>query len=329
MRTSVKHIHLGLFLLLQCLWASTAVHAQAGDAYPNKPIKLIIPVPTGSTTDGVSRFVALELGKSLGEAVVIDNRAGAGGILAAETVARAKPDGYSLLVANQSILTVIPFLAEKVRYNPTKDYEPISMLAENPNILVIHPSVPATTVKELLAYARANPGVLNYGSTGNGTAAHLSGHLFGSLGKVNIVHIPYKSGNKEDLMAGRLQMLFTGFPAMLPEVKSGRLRVLGLSSTKRNELLPNVPTISESGLPGFDVSPWIGMLAPAKTPAPIVKRINSSLVEILGNDALQKKFRNIGVELTSSTPEAFSAFIASEAVKWAAVVKDAGLDVEK
>lgn len=316
--------------------ASTGwVHAQTGSGssappYPTRPIRFIVPFPPGGSTDTYSRIIGGKLGEALGQPIVMDNRAGAAGALGAELAAKAPPDGYTIVMGGTGTLAISPALGRPLGYDPLTDFAPITLIATTPYVLVAHPSVPAKSVRELIELARSQPGKLNYASGGSGSAPHLIGEMFRSRAGLNIVHIPYKGSTpaKIDLVAGRVQLLFTGIPPVASEIRNGTLRALGVTTAKRTSTLPDVPTIAESGVRGFDVSPWFGVLAPAKTPAPIVDRLNTFAVRVLRNPGLRERLSREGVDIVGDSPREFQAFIRREMAQWAKAVKDSGAKVE-
>jgi tripartite-type tricarboxylate transporter receptor subunit TctC len=310
------------FLILLCVPGL----AQAQDAYPSRPLRLILPFPPGGGTDILGRLVAERLSARLGQPVVTDNRGGAGGNLGAEAAARAAPDGYTLLLAAPT-LAISPSLYAKLSYDPVKDLAPISLVATVPNVLVTHPSVPASTLQEFIALAKAKPGELNFGSGGSGTSNHLGGELFNSVAGVKLVHVPYKGVNlaMNDAMAGNVQLVIIGIPAAAPQIKAGKLRALAVVAPQRSAALPDVPTATEAGLPDFDVTTWYGLLAPAATPRPIIARLNAEILLTMREPELNERLAAMAVDPVTSTPEEFAIYIRQETEKWGAVVRKAGL----
>ncbi|MEN3354443.1 MAG: putative tricarboxylic transport rane protein [Betaproteobacteria bacterium] len=317
-------------LLTAGVLESQIAPAAQGSTYPNRPIRFIMPYPVGGTIDMSGRLVAQQIGDALGQQVVVDNRTGAGGTLGTETAAKAPPDGYTIVMGGTGTLAVSPGLGRPLGYNPLTDFAPISLLATTPYVLVAHPSVPAASVRELIALAKAQPGKLNYASGGSGSAPHLIGEMFRTRAGINVVHIPYKGSSpaKIDLMAGRVQMFFTGIPPVLSEIRNATLRALGVTSGRRTNTLPDVPTIAESGVSGFDVSPWFGILAPANTPPEIVSRLNQEIVKTLHDPRLRERLARDGVDAAGDTPKSFSSFIRVELNKWSKAVKESGAKVE-
>jgi tripartite-type tricarboxylate transporter receptor subunit TctC len=317
-------------LLAAHAWPSPLALAADLPSYPNRPIRFIMPYPVGGTIDMSGRMVAQQVGENLGQQVVVDNRTGAGGTLGTEMAAKAPPDGYTIVMGGTGTLAVSPGLGRPLGYHPPTDFAPITLLATTPYVLVAHPSVPATSIRELITMAKAQPGKLNYASGGSGSAPHLVGEMFRTRAGINVVHIPYKGSTpaKIDLIAGRVQLFFTGIPPVLSEIRNGALRALGVTSGRRSGTLPDVPTIAESGVPGFDVSPWFGMLAPARTPPAIVARLHDEIIKVLRDSKLRERLARDGVDAAGSTPKEFSAFIRVEMDKWAKAVKESGAKVE-
>ena len=307
-----------------------AAPAAAEDKYPSKPITIVVPFSAGGTTDILARIVGVKLGETLGETVIIDNRPGAGGNIGAALVAKAKPDGYTLLMGTVGTHAINQTLYPKLSFDPIKDFAPLTRVANLPNLLVVHPSVPVKNVQELIAYAKANPGKLNFGSSGNGSSIHLSGELFKNMTGIDMQHVPYKGSAPAvtDLLGGQISMMFDNMPSAIQHVKSGKLRPLAVTTTKRSPALPNVPTIAESGVKGYEATSWFGLLAPAGTPPALVNRLNAELVKILAMPDVKKQMAEQGAETYSETPAAFSAFIKSETAKWAKVVKASGAVVD-
>ena len=299
-------------------------------AYPDKPIHLLVPFPPGGAADLMARSLGQKLSQQLGQAVVLDNRGGAGGTIAAETVARAAPDGYTLLFGTMGTQAINPNLYAALRYDPLKDFAPVSLTHATPRVLVVHPQVAVKNIAELIALAKARPGEITFGSAGNGSSGHLAGEYFKSLTGVSMTHVPYKgtSGAMVDLLAGRISMSIDAPAAYLEYIRNGQVRALGVTSLKRMAILPEVPTIAESGVPGFDISNWLGVLAPAHTPAAIVNRLNGEIVQAMNDAQIRKQLGEAGIEAMSSSPAQFSAFINSEVAKWARVVKASGAHVD-
>ena len=316
-------------LILACAAVCSAA-AGAQTPYPAKPVRLVVPFPAGGPTDIVSRAIAPKLSEALGQSVVIDNRAGAGGVAGTDQVAKAAPDGYTLLMGTIGGLAVAMSLQPNLTYDTLRDLAPITQAVTVTNILVVHPSLPAKTVKELLAIARAHPGRLNYGSSGAGTVTHLAGELLKMMAKVNIVHIPYKGGAPAltALLSGEVGLSFENGLIVTPHIRSGKVRALAVTGAQRSKLAPELPTIAEGGLPGYNASGWYGLLAPAATPKEIVSRLNSEVVRILRMPDIVERLSSQGAEPVGNTPEQFRAFIRSEIDKWAKLVKAANMKVD-
>ena len=304
---------------------STAAHAQS---YPAKAVRLIVPFAPGGGVDFTTRILAQKLGDQWGQQAVVDNRPGAGGIIGTELVAKSPPDGYTLLMGSIGSVSINPGLYRKLPYDPVKDFAPVTQIGFVPNIVVVHPSLPVRSVRELIAFARARPGVLVYGTGGSGTSNHLSGELFKTLARIDLRHVPYKVGAQatSDLIGGHLAVMFDNFPTSLPHVRAGKLRALAVTSAVRSGAAPEVPTVAESGLPGYEIIGWVGVLAPAATAKEVVGRLHADIGKALLVPDLKDKFANLGAEAGSSTPEQFAAFIQSEIAKWGKVIKDAGIE---
>jgi tripartite-type tricarboxylate transporter receptor subunit TctC len=303
--------------------------ARAQD-YPTKPIHLVVPFAAGGATDVLARLVGERLTASLGQQVVVDNRPGAGGNIGSDLVARAEPDGYTILMGAVGTHAINPSLYPKMPYDPVKDFAPVTLVASVPNVLVVNPEVPAKSVQELIDLAKAKPGELNFASSGNGTSIHLSGELFKAMTGTDIVHVPYKGSGPAvtDLLGGQVQMMFDNMPSSLPHVKAGKLRALGVTSAKRSPALPEVPTIAEAGVPSYDATSWFGILAPAGTSEPVVTRLQGAIVQALGEPEMRQRMADLGAEPVGDTPAEFGQFIAAEIAKWAKVVNDAGVKLE-
>lgn len=302
--------------------------AGAADIYPTKPVRMVIAFVPGGSTDIVGRMLGVQLQERLGQSVVIDNRGGAGGVIGTELVARSAPDGYTLLIANGSH-TFNPSLY-KLQYDPIKSFTPVAMIGSGPLVLAAHPSLSANSVKELIAYAKANPGVLNYNSGGVGAFGHLAGAMFTTLAGINVVHVPFRGGGAAilSLTAGTTQWGFGALNQYLPQILARRLRALGVSSLKRNSTLPDVPTIAEAGVPGFEAVQWWGIIAPKGTPAAIVNRLHKEIAAIQASAVTVKRLESEGsVAITMSSAE-FGKFIEVETARWAKVVKEAGITAE-
>jgi len=322
-----RSIALAAALSLACLAPGLAL---AGP-YPDKPIRLVVPFPAGGATDLMARSMSQKLGERLGQPIIIDNRAGAGGSLGAEAVATAAPDGYTLLFATMGSLTINPSIYKTLRYNPLTSFEPISLTHSTSNLLVVHPSVKATSVAELIALAQKQPGELTFASAGNGTTSHLSGELFKSLARVDMVHVPYKGSAPAmtDFLGGRISMMFDTTSNFIDHVKTGKLRALGVTGRKRSPAFPAVPSISESpGMAEYDMTLWLGVLAPAGTPKDLIARLHRELGAVMAMPEIVKQMADAGIDVRSSTPGEFSALIRADMSKWAAVVKRAGVQAD-
>ncbi len=302
------------------------MHAQA---YPTKPIRMIVAYPPGGGTDIVGRMVAQKLAKNFGQTVVIDNRGGAAGSIGSEIAARSAPDGYTILMGNVAPNAINVSLYAKLAYDPVRDFEPVSLVASTPNILVVHPSLAVKTVADLVALARAKPAALNYPSAGLGSSSHLAGELFDNIAGVKMVHIPYKGGGPAltDLLGGQMQLMFATMPAAMPHVRSGKLRAIAVTSARRSPAMPELPTVGES-LKGYEASTWYGVLAPAQTPRGIVAALHGEIVKILGVAETRDKLILQGFEPVGGTPGEFAAYIKSEIAKWGKVIKAAGIKAE-
>ena len=302
--------------------------ASAAQSYPAKPGRLIVPFPPGGSNDIVARMLATQLGEKLGQSVVIENKGGAGGVLGTDQAAKAAPDGYTLLLISIAY-AFAPALYKNLPYDPASAFTPVTIIGRGPSALTVHPSVPATTVAELIALAKKNPGKLNYASAGVGSFQHLSAALFIQQAGIDVVHVPYKGGGPAmaDVMGGQAQIVMPSLIQVVPHIKNGRLRALGTSGTKRSPLLPDVPTIAET-LPGYESQNWWGLLAPAGTPQPVVDRLYCALAELLQSKETGKRMETEGAEPVRMTPPEFGRFIAAELVKWGKVARDVGIQAE-
>jgi tripartite-type tricarboxylate transporter receptor subunit TctC len=311
------------FLLAAGLAVAGASWAQA---YPTKPIRFIAPFAAGGALDTLTRTIAARMQESWGQPVVVENRTGAGGNIGADLVAKAAPDGYTLVMGTIATHAINVSLYEKMPYDAVKDFAPVTIAASINNSLSVHPSVPAKNVAELIAYAKTNAGRLTFGSAGSGTSQHLAGELFKTMTGVDMVHIPYKGGAPAmvDLLAGQISMTFGDIPTALPHIRAGKLRSLAVTGAKRSPLLPDVPTIAEQGLAGFDVTAWFGVFTTAGTPRPVVNQLNAEIVRILNLPDVREKLIGIGMEPVTNSPDEFAAYVQSEIAKWARVVKASG-----
>jgi len=313
--------------LLPLLAAPSPSH---GQSYPVKPIKLVVPFPPGGPLDLAGRAIGQKLQESWGQPVVVENRPGAGGNIGADVVAKSAPDGYTLVMGALSTHAVNPHLFAKMPYDALKDFAPISLVAITPNVLVINPTAPFSTVPELIAYAKANPGKLSFGSGSNGSAGHLAGELFKTDAHVDMVHIPYKGGAPalQALLAGDTQLMFDNLANSMQQVRAGKLKAVAVTTAKRSTLVPELPTLSETGLPGFDIYTWWGFMAPAGTPKEIIAKWNTDVTRILSTPEMKAFFAQQGAEPAPTTPEQFEALIKSEIPKYAKIVKDSGAKVD-
>lgn len=322
-------LSLGLSLGLSLCAALLPLPAHAQD-YPNKPIRIVVPVAPGGIADYYSRVIGVKLQEAWGQPVVIENRAGGGGNIGADVVAKSAPDGYTLVMGFIGSHAVNPFLFTKMPYDPQRDFTPVAMVIEAEGLLAVHPSVPVNTVAELIALARAQPGKLAYASGGIGTSSHLAGELFKSMTNTFIVHIPYR-GNApalSDLIGGQTQMQFATLPTVIPHVRAGKLRGIAVIGATRSAAAPQLPTIAEAGVPGFAVNNWIGLFAPAGTPPEIVRRLNTEVMRIMQSPEIVQRMEFEGERHTPNTPEQFGQFVRDETTKWAKVIKDAGIKAE-
>jgi len=314
------------------VWLAVAAAPGAvfGQAYPSKPVRLVVTYPPGGGSDIIARALGQRLTEVIGQTVVIDNRAGANGNIGTEHVARSPADGYTLVLGNTGPLCISPALYSKIPYDSAKDFAPITLVASSPIILVVHPSMPVKTVKDLVALARSRPKQINFASSGNGATSHLAGELVKITTGVELVHVPYKgvAPAVTDLVAGQVQMQFVDGSVVLGHVKSGRLRAVAWAGAQRGPALPDLPTVAESGLAGFDVTGWYGILAPAGTPQPVIDRLHGALVTVVKSPQIKERFDSFGSIPLTSTPQEFAAYIRDELVKWAGVVKASGARID-
>jgi tripartite-type tricarboxylate transporter receptor subunit TctC len=318
-----------LMMLLGCAMSWVPVTALA-QAWPSKPIKYVVPFAPGGTTDILARTVGEKLSIALGQPVVVENKPGAGGGVGADFTAKAAPDGYTIMGGTISTHAINASLYSNLPYDPVKDFAAITMIARVPNLLVINPGIPAKNVAELIALMKANPGKFTFASSGNGTSQHLSGELFKSMAGVDMQHIPYKGSPPalQDVVGGQVSMTFDNITTAWPLAKAGKLRPLAVTTAKRSSVAPEVPTLAESGLPGFEIGSWQGVFAPAGTPPEIVKRLNAEIVKILNMPDVKEKLIGLGAEPVGDTPEQFSAYVKTEVVKWSDIVKKSGAKVD-
>jgi tripartite-type tricarboxylate transporter receptor subunit TctC len=313
------------FALLLC----TMAEAQA-QSYPTRPVTLVVAFPPGGASDVLSRTLARKLEQILGQPFVIDNRPGAGGNVAADAVAHAAPDGYTLLNGNNSILATNAALYKKINFDPEADFAPIGLIGSQANILVVNPALPVTSMAELIALAKAKPGQLNFASSGHGLAAHLAGELFKAEARIDLVHVPYKGAAPalQDVIAGHVQMMFATASSVVPHIRDGKVRALGVATLKRTTVLPEIPTIDELGIKGFDATTWHGLVVPARTPKEIVATLHRALATTLEDPGVRKSLGDLGVDIISGTPEDFAAYIKSEIPKWTAIIKASGAKLD-
>ena len=318
--------------VLSAFAVAAAAQPAAGQAYPDRPIRLVVPFPPGGINDLIARIIGISLSEQMKQTVVIDNRAGAGGTLGLGIAARANPDGYTLAFGATSTVAVSPALYRNLPYDPVKAFAPIAPLAEVPSVVLVTPSVAATSMKELIALARAKPGALNVASAGAGTSQHMGTELLKTMARIDMVHVPYKGGAAAmaDLIGGQVQLLIEPLPTAMPHIKSGKARALAVTSSSRLPLLPDMPTVAEAaGLPGYELMIWFGVLAPADTPRPIVQRLNREVQKAVASPEVRERFAQQGATPSAAqTPEQFGAFIRKEIAKWAEVARISGAKVE-
>jgi tripartite-type tricarboxylate transporter receptor subunit TctC len=323
-RLALIRVVLGIAVLLA---GATPAAAQP---YPAKPIRIIVPFPVGGIADLYARLIGTQLHQAWGQPVVVENRTGAGGNIGADFVAKSPPDGYTLVMGSIGTHAVNVSLFAKLPYDPVRDFAPVALVLEAEGLLVVHPSVPVQSVPELIAYARGKPGALTFASAGMGTASHLAGELFKTMAKVDMVHVPYK-GNVPaitDLLAGQTSLIFATMPTVLPHAKAGKLRALATIGKVRSKAAPDLPTVAEAALPGFEVDNWIGLFAPAGTPPEVVRRLNGEVIRIMQSPEIEARLPAEGARFTATTPEQFGEFVKAEIAKWAPVVKASGARVE-
>lgn len=320
-----------ILTVLACLGALVGLIVTAAAAdYPTRSVSLVVAFTPGGASDVLARILGRKLEQLLGQPFVIDNRPGAGGNVAAEAVAHTTPDGYTLLLGNNAILATNAALYKHVNFDPEADFAPIGLIGSQANILVVNPSVPAKSMAELIALAKANPGKLNFASSGHGLAAHLAGELFKAEAKIDIVHVPYKGAAPalQDVIAGHVQMMFATASSVVSHIRDGKVRPLGVATLKRTAVLPDIPTIDELGIKGFDATTWHGLVAPAATPKEVVAKLNHALVGTLEDAAVRKSLADLGVDIIGGTPEQFGAYIHSEIPKWTAIIKASGAKLD-
>ena len=317
-------------LLLAAIAALALITPASAQTFPNRPITLVVSFAPGGSTTIVARIVADKMAEALGQSIVVENRAGGGGTVGTRGVAKSPPDGYTLLLGYTGTLAIAPTLYPNPGYDPRKDFEPIGMIGNAPNSLVVHPSFPAKSVQELIAYAKANPGKVSFGSAGVGTMSHVAGEYFATSAGIKLVHVPYRGTGPAlaDLIGGHIPMALAPIPAAHGPVSQGQLRGLAVTSAKRSSLVPELPTVAESGLPGFEASLYYGIVAPAGTPRPIVDRLNQALRDALGSDEVKRRLATDGAEPTPGSPEEYADFIDHDEKRWSVVVKASGAKAE-
>ena len=311
-------------VVIMTFWWSDGAAAQP---YPSRPVRYLVPFPAGGSPDMVARILSERLNKLWGQPVVVENRSGAGGTVAAAVAAKATPDGYTLFQCNIASNAIAYSLYAKLPYHPLRDFAPISRIGTTPSALVVHPSMPAATIVEFISYTKSNPGKVSYGSSGAGSSPHLSMELLQSMAKIKLVHIAYKGAAPAiaDLLGGQIPAGIANVPALLPLVQSARLRALAVTGAQRFAQWPSVPTMAESGMPGYDVTSWYGVCAPAGTPRPVIEKVNAGLSAVLRAPDVQQRMNEMVIDAAPTSPEAFAAFIRAETDRWAKVVKDAGI----
>jgi tripartite-type tricarboxylate transporter receptor subunit TctC len=316
-------------IALAALLACAAFNVQA-QGYPAKPVRVIVPFAAGGGTDIVARAVGAKLSEGLGQTVIVDNRAGAAGAIGTELASKSTADGYTLLMGSNGPLAISPGLHAKLPYDPLRDFAPVALITTMPFLMVVHLSLPVRSVKALVALAKARPGQLNYASPGSGSSTHLAMELFKSMAGIDVVHVPYKgvAPAATDLISGQVQMLSGDLNTLMPHVKSGKMRPLAVTGAARSALLPDMPTLNEAGVPGYEASGWFGLLAPAGTPPEIVRRLNSEIVKGLASSDLRQRLAGLGGEVAGGTPERFAAHLRQEITKWGKVIRSIGLNAE-
>ena len=319
-----------LWLLLPVLAAMFGSVGALAQAYPAKPVRLVVPFPAGGATDILARTISLRASEKLGQQIIIDNRPGAGGTIGSDHVAKAAPDGYTLLIATGSTHSIGPIINSKIPYNVERDFAPVSYIARTSSVLVVPNSLPVKNLQEFIALLKANPGKYNYGSSGNGTNSHLSGELFKAQAGVFMTHIPYRGTGLvfTDMVAGQVHMLMDNYVTAQSNIRDGKLRVLGVTSLQRLPFMPDVPTLSEQGLKGFDVSNWFGIYAPKGTPADVVARVGTAFNQALQEPDLQKRLAALGATPTGSTPDQMAKVVAGDTIKWSKLIRDRKIVVE-
>lgn len=320
---------ISLFALVLAAAATFIAPAALAQDYPSKPIRMVLPFPPGGVTDLLARALAEKLAPRLGQPVIVDNKPGAGTVLASDFVARAPADGYTLLMAASSLGTA-PLIYEKVNYDAIKSFAPVTQVASVVHVVVVNPALPVKSVKELIAYAKANPGKLNYSSTGAGTSTHLEGELLKSMAGVYMVHIPYRGSGPAlvDLISGQVSVMIDALGSSGPFIKAGKLRALAVTTVKRSQSIPELPTVAESGVPGYEAMPWLGLVAPAGTPQPVVDRIHREVAKVLEDSELRERFKGWGLDIIGNTPAEFTSFLRRDVDQWARVIKSANIKAD-
>jgi len=318
------------FIVIAAVTSTAACAQDAARTYPDRPIRIIVTYPPGGPADIIARSVGQKLTEAWGQPVVIDNRAGAGGLIGTDLVAKSAPDGYTLVVSNFGPFAISPFVYSKLSYDPVRDFTPVTLAATSWFFVVTHPAVPATSIKELIALAKAKPDQIAFASAGNASPSHLASALFQSSAGIRLVHVPYKGGAPSvgAVIAGEVQMAIESPPPIVPQVKAGKLRALGAARANRSPLLPDVPTVSEAGLPGFEVGSWYGFHVPAGTPKAVIDKLHAAMVKAMGTPELRERFANVGAETIANTPAQYGAFVNAELKKWGVVVKAAGVKAD-
>jgi len=327
MLRSINKILTGVFAAAPMMWCAIEALAQQ---YPVRPVRLIVPFPPGGSTDLVGRVLGAKLTEAWGQQIIVENRPGASGMVGNDAVARAAPDGYMLTMGTIGAMAVNQWLFKSVPYDSSRDFAPITLTGNVENLLVVHPSLPARNIKELMELARTKPGQLTFASSGTGNAPHLAGELFKQMAKVNMIHIPYKGGGPAmiDLMAGHVSISFASMPSSLPFAKQRKLHAVAVGGKTRSPAAPEIPTVSESGLPGFDVTDWQGLLAPARTPAGVIERIHKETTRVLHERDVKERLANAGLQVTTNAPGEFAEFIRTESRKWGDVIQKSGITRE-
>lgn len=322
----IAFVRLSLVLLAMAAFAPLAA---AQPAYPNKPVRIIVPYPPGGTADIVGRTIAEKLGATWGQSVIVENRAGAGGTIGVDAAAKSAPDGYTMVLGVTGPVTIAPGMNPQLAYDPLRDLVPVTLVAAVPSVVAVHPSVAARDLRELIALAKSQPGKLSFASAGTGTSVHIAGELLKSMAGVEILHVPYKGGAPalNDLMGGQVSMIIENMPQLLPQVRSGRIRALAVTSQQRSSALPDLPAVAEI-LPGYEATTWFGLLAPAGTPQDIVRKVQTDVAKAVALPDVKERLAGLGAEVIGSTPEAFSVHLRSELIRFAKVIKDAGIKAD-